>query len=389
MSHYLKETERVLADLIAFPTLSRRSNRELIQYVKRYFEQLDIEVSLDPHPDGKRFNLFATIGGTHKSGILLSAHTDTVPAEREDWHTDPFKLKKSNGRLYGRGSVDMKGFLALILAFASSFKAVEKKLKTPIHYALTFDEEEGTLGAAQIKSFLKREGIKPQIAIVGEPTGMLPYNGHKGGLEMITKVTGSSGHASDPRKKANAIYFAARLICFIEALSIELTKSPVPNSMFQPPYTTLSIGTIKGGEARNIIPNYCEFKWEIRPIAQDGRSLLKKIQNFTNKVLQPEMTALDEKSRIDLIEVAHCPSLRVTKDSLAASLIQKLWTNDEPSVLSFGTDGAHYQDYGIDTIIFGPGDMNVMHKPNEYIDISAIEDGISFMKNLLNYCQEN
>ena len=387
MSNYLEKTEKILGDLIAFPTTTGSSNIKMIEYIKCYLENLNIQVSLDPHSDGKRFNLLATIGNKVKDGILLSAHTDVVPADTKGWNSNPFQIKKSRGRLYGRGSVDMKGFLALMLAFAPKLKSLEEKLKTPIHFALTFDEEEGTFGAAQMKAFLDREGLKPKVAIVGEPTGMRPYNGHKGGLEMISKIKGSPGHASDPRGKVNAIYFASRLISFIESLGKELAQSPIPKSEFQPPYTTLSVGQIQGGEARNIIPEYCEFKWEIRPIADDATLLLEQIQDFVTTDLQPEMTATDDHTGIELIKVAWCPSLKVRDSSFASSLIKHLWTSTEASVLSFGTDGAHYQACGIDTIIFGPGDMSLMHKPNEYIELSAIEDGISFMKNLVQYCK--
>ena len=260
-------------------------------------------------------------------------------------------------------------------------------MEIPIHYALTFDEEVGALGAAQMKNFLKRVGVKPRVAIVGEPTAMRPYNGHKGGLEMICKVKGSSGHASDPRGKVNAIYFASRLISYIETIGNELAQSPIPKSEFHPPYTTLSVGQIKGGEARNMIPDYCEFEWEIRPIADNAELLLKRVQDFVSNELEPEMTAIDALTGIELIRVAWCPSLKVSEPSFSSVLIERLWTNIKPSVLSFGTDGAYYQACGIDTIIFGPGDMNLMHKPNEYIEVSAIEDGISFMNNLVKYCK--
>ncbi|MDG2474912.1 MAG: acetylornithine deacetylase [Paracoccaceae bacterium] len=389
MTDYLNKTEKILADLIAFPTITGTSNSELIKYVKEYLQKLEIEIALDPHLDGKRFNLIAIIGSKKKDTILLSAHTDVVPAQLEGWSSNPFKLKKTNGRLYGRGALDMKGFMALMLAFAPAFKFCENILQTSIVYALTFDEEEGTLGAVQMKDFLKRLNLKPKVAIVGEPTGMQPFNGHKGGLEMVTKIKGSSGHASDPIGKVNALYFAARLISFIETIGKELAQAPIKNCKFQPPYTTLSVGHIEGGEARNIIPNKCKFKWEIRPIADDDQLILQRIKDFVINDLHPEMHAIDETTGIEFIEIARCPSLKVKTPSVAASLIRRLWTNTEPSVLSFGTDGAHYQACGIDTIIFGPGDMRLMHQPNEYIEVSEIDSGISFMKNLLQFCKEN
>ena len=389
MTNYLKKTEKILADLIAFPTITGTSNGALIAYVKEYLQKLNIKVALDPHPDGKRFNLIAIIGSKKKDSILLSAHTDVVPPQQIGWSSNPFKLKKTKGRLYGRGALDMKGFIALILAFAPTFKFLENALQTSVVYALTFDEEEGTFGGAQMKDFLKRLDLKPKVAIVGEPTGMQPFNGHKGGLELITKIKGSSGHASDPIGKVNALYFAARLISFIETIGKELAKLPIKDCDFKPPYTTLSVGHIRGGEARNIIPNQCEFKWEIRPIANEDQAILQRIKDFANNDLHSEMHAMDHTTGIEFIEIARCPSLQVKTPSIATSLIQRLWTNAEPSVLSFGTDGAHYQACGIDTVIFGPGDMRLMHQPDEFIEVSAINSGISFMKKLLEFCQEN
>ena len=389
MNKYIKKTEEILADLVTFPTITGTSNSQLINYVKKYLQKLDIDVFLDPHPDKKRFNLLALIGNKAKDPILLSAHTDVVPAQQRGWDSNPFKLLKKNGRLYGRGALDMKGFMALMLAFAPTFKKNEGLLRTSLAYALTFDEEEGNLGAAQMKNFLIQLNVKPKIVIVGEPTGMKPFNSHKGCIELNTTIKGSSGHAADPRRKVNALYFAARLISFIEKIGEDLAQSPEENCRFQPPYTTLSVGQIEGGEARNIIPNHCKFKWEIRPIADDGPSILQKIRNFVTNHLQPEMHAIDKSTSIKLTIVARCPSLKIKEPSAATQLIKQVWTTAEPSVLSFGTDGAHYQACGFDTIIFGPGDMSLMHQPNEYIELSEIDTGISFMNNLLRHCIEN
>ena len=209
--------EKILADLVSFPSLSGTPNGAIVGYIKGYLEGLGIQVSLDAHEDGERLNLFATIGAQIDGGILLSGHTDVVPAKSVGWRCDPFTLHKEDGRLYGRGTVDMKGFLSIVLAFAPIFKKSEKDLRLPLYYAFSFDEEVGSFGAAQMPAFLQKHQIRPAIAIIGEPTGMKPFIGHKGGLELIAELHGTAGHSSDPRGSVNTLYYAARLISFIEA----------------------------------------------------------------------------------------------------------------------------------------------------------------------------
>ena len=389
MTTKLERAEKLLADLVSFPTITGLPNGDIIAYIKSYLESLGIAVMLDAHEDGARFNLFATIGSGQSDGIILSGHTDVVPATGDGWSRDPFVLHKQNGRLYGRGAVDMKGFLATALAMAPAFKAAEEKLTMPLHYAFTFDEEVGSFGAAQMPDFLQRAGIKPAMAIIGEPTGMRPFIGHKGGLELVAEIRGSAGHASDPRGKVNAIYYAARLISFIEQVSDRLAATPVIESPFDPPYTTLSVGQIEGGEARNIIPDYCRFLWEIRPLpSDDAYEILAEIKAYIANELMPEMQRVSADAEISISEISWCPGMDARASSSAASLIARLWTNETPSVVSFGTDGGHYQLAGMETVVFGPGGMDEMHKPDEFIEVDAIKQGLAFLENLLRYAQE-
>ena len=388
MNNPLEKVEKILSELVAFKSFPGEPNKELILFIKNFLEELNIDVILDTHSDGKRFNLFATVGLETDNGIILSGHTDVVPASKNGWNQDPFILQKCNGRFYGRGTVDMKGFIASTLAMASTFKEQEDKLVIPIHYAFTFDEEEGTIGASQMPDFLNQLGIKPRIAIIGEPTGMLPFNGHKGGLELISEIRGSSGHASDPRNKVNAIYYASKLISYIENLSLKLSKNPKIGTPYNPPYSTLSVGRIDGGEARNIIPNLCNFDWEIRPVPNDNAfEILNIIKEYSEKVIEKEMKSIDPNSGIKFKEVAWCPSMENYSNTYAEKLIKYLWINETPSVLSFGTDGGHYQSAGIETIVFGPGKMEQMHQPNEYIEIEAIQESLNFLEKLLNFAK--
>ena len=372
--------EELLTDLVSFKSVSGKPNGDIVGYIKDYLEGLGVSVMLDEHKDGERLNLFATIGPEVNGGIVLSGHTDVVPAHSANWSRDPFTLYKENDRLHGRGTVDMKGFLSVALAMASKFKAVESDLRVPLHYAFTFDEEVGSFGAAQIPAFLKRHKIKPAIAIIGEPTGMRPFIGHKGGLELIAELRGTAGHASDPRGKVNALYYAARLISFIEAKATELALNPQLESPFDPPYSTLSVGHIEGGEARNIIADRCRLLWEIRPLPEDDpHSILAEIQDYVDRELLPEMTAIHPDAVIDITVDSWCPGMLVPSQSLAADLVAELWTSAAPRAVSFGTDGGHFQLAGMETVVFGPGDMTQMHQPDEFITCAAIAEGIEFL----------
>ncbi len=378
--------EKILADLVSFPSLSGTPNGAIVGYIKGYLEGLGIQVSLDAHEDGERLNLFATIGPQIDGGILLSGHTDVVPAQSVGWRCDPFTLHKEDGRLYGRGTVDMKGFLSIVLAFAPIFKKSEKDLRLPLYYAFSFDEEVGSFGAAQMPAFLQKHQIRPAIAIIGEPTGMKPFIGHKGGLELIAELHGTAGHSSDPRGSVNTLYYAARLISFIEAKAREMAAQPYSKSSFDPPYSTLSVGKIEGGEARNVIPNNCRFLWEIRPMPEDdAHAILAEIQHYVDRDLMPEMTAIYADARIDLIIDSWCPAMRARPDSAAAALVARLWTKALPKVLSFGTDGGHFQSAGMETVVFGPGGMAEMHQPDEFIACQAISEGLQFLTALHRY----
>ena len=252
MTDRLAAAEALLADLVGFASISGQPNGEIVNYIKTYLESYGVIVHLDSHEDGQRFNLFASIGPQIDGGILLSGHLDVVPANPAGWSRDPFVLHKQDGRLYGRGTADMKGFLAIALAMAPAFQEAASQLAKPVHLAFTFDEEVGSFGAAQMPSMMDRLGVKPAIAVVGEPTGMKPFIGHKGGLELIADIRGTAGHASDPRGTVNTLYYAARLICHIEDKARSLASQPQHDTPFDPPYTTISVGHIKGGEARNV-----------------------------------------------------------------------------------------------------------------------------------------
>ena len=388
MSDRLERTINLLADLVAFPTVSGEPNGEIIGYIKSYLESHGVNVLLDVTDNGKQMNLFATIGPKVDGGIILSGHTDVVPASAEVWQSDPFILRRDQGRLYGRGAVDMKGFVAIVLAMVPDFVAARDRLRVPVHLAFTFDEEVGCFGSARMPEFLDRHDISADMAIIGEPTEMRPFIGHKGGMELSAEVTGTSGHASKPAGKVNAIFYAARLIEFIDQTGRDIASRPDADSPFDPPYTSISVGLINGGEARNVIPAFCQFDWEIRPLpGDDPHSVLADIRAFANDVLVPEMRALSDEADITLTIISDVPGMEARPHSTAAELVARLWTNEEPGVVSFGTDGAYFQKAGMETIVFGPGGMAQMHQPDEYIEEAAVEQGLQFLDRVLDHLE--
>ncbi len=379
----LAETRRLLADLVGFPTVSLRPNGEIIDYIRTYLGQLGIDTKIDPHADGERFNLFATIGPAGEGGIVLSSHLDVVPASGEGWQTDPFTLRQDGARLIGRGAVDMKGFLACILAMAPHFKEREKDLKVPLHFGLTFDEEEGCFGAEQFGDFLDRLGVRPQMVIIGEPTGMKPYVGHKAIMELSTEVRGSSGHAADPRGKVNTLYVASRIISRIAETAAAHAANPIEGSAFEPPFTTFNVGQMSGGEGRNIIPSQTRFLWEIRPMPdEDGATILQEIQDWIDSTVLPEIQTVDPGAGVTTTVLADNPGMEFKPNSPAVKLIERLWTNAAPDVLKFGTDGCYFQKFGLETVVFGPGQMSQMHQPEEHILTSEIEECLNFLERL-------
>lgn len=383
-AHPLRERAvAILADLVGFPSVSLRPNGDIVSHIETYLGGHGISCQRDAHEDGERFNLLARIGPKADGGVLLSGHLDVVPADAAGWREDPFRLRREGGCLYGRGAVDMKGFLAMALAMAPEFQARADDLTEPLYLAFTFDEEIGCFGAERMPAFLDASGATPRIAIVGEPTGMTPINGHKGGMELVTHVRGAAGHASKPAQGVNAILAAARIIEFINETAAACADQPVSGSPFDPPFTTLSVGTIRGGEARNIIPDSCSFDWEIRAHpGDDPHRVLEQVKRFIEEQVLPGMRAGNPACEVVTEMLSDVPPLAANQGSEAAALISRLWTNQPPSVVSFGTDGAYFQEAGLDVIVIGPGGMAQMHQPDEFITEDAIDEGLLFLERL-------
>jgi acetylornithine deacetylase len=379
----MAETERLLAELVSFPSVSGRPNGDLVQYIRDHLLRYGVASAIDPNDDCTRYNLFATIGPEVDGGLVLCGHTDVVPADPAQWDGDPFALRQDGVALVGRGAVDMKGFVACILAMVPRFVANAERFSRPLHIALTFDEEAGLIGASQFAPFLDRLGVRPALMVIGEPTQMRPIMGHKAQIELTTVVRGSAGHGSNPQGRVNAISYASRLIGHINEVAARLIGEADPTSPFVPAETTLNIGCISGGQARNVIPDHVTFDWEIRPTPpDDGYAVRDGIMAWAADQLVPEMQAIDPQAGIEFIELADCPGMEARPGSPALELISRLWTNAEPSVVPFGTDAGHFQDYGIEVVVFGPGRLDQMHQPEEAMLRSELSDCLTFLDRL-------
>ena len=280
----LTKTLDILKELISFETVALTSNLDLITYAEKYLSDLGAKVSLTHSPDGERANLFASFGPEINGGIVLSGHSDVVPVNANDWTTPPFQANQRNDCIFGRGSADMKGFIACGLALAPWFASLD--LIKPLHIALTFDEEDGLHGAPILLKDLKEKNIQPDAVIIGEPTGLKAIAAHKGCYEYATTIKGLNGHSSEPEKAVNAVQYAARFINRLMALKMEMVSRAPENSPYQPPSTTMSVGTIEGGQARCIVAEHCKFDWEMRPIQRsDAEYVHEQLAAFTNELL--------------------------------------------------------------------------------------------------------
>lgn len=387
MSDSISKTIEILEHLVSFDSVSGKPTHDIVEYIERYLLDLGISVHLSYDEAGERANVFATIGPEIDGGVVLNGHTDVVPVEGQHWLTDPFTLTRKENRFYGRGSVDMKGFLACVLASVPVFQAA--KLKKPIHIAFSYDEEIGGLGMPVLLNKMAQLAIQPEIVIVGEPTTMQLITGHKGGYEMRTEVVGYAVHSCDPTQGVNAISIACKLIAKIEAIAARFSADPLHNSPYEPPYCTFNVGTIEGGTASNATAGWCNFNWEFRTMpGEDGESIVKELIDYANAELLPSMQAINPDTTIRILTKAPVPALDDTNAEKAAALVCHLTGLNSQDVVSFGTDAGYFSDAGISTVVFGPGDINRAHKADEYIELKELEDGLQFLGKVSQYLSE-
>ncbi len=378
-------TPREMIDrLVSFDTTSRLSNLELIDFVADYLAGHGIESQRLFDESGKKANLFATLGQKADGGIVLSGHTDVVPVDDQDWSSDPFTVVERDGRLYGRGTADMKSFSAIALALVPEFLA--RGLEMPIHLALSYDEEVGCLGAPQIVALIKSLDFSPGAVIVGEPTEMKIIDRHKGIYRFSTTVTGLEAHSAYTDRGVSAIMVAARMIEFLDRTARKMRDASAPESGFDPPFHTIQVGLIQGGTANNILPRHCAFEWEVRlmPDADVEALVLQPLKQFVDSELLPEMRAVSAKTGIETDLVIGVGGLAPEPGSAAESLVRALTGDNQPAgAVSFGTEAGLFQRAGTPTVVCGPGNILQAHKPDEYIELEQVDACIAFMHRLM------
>jgi len=377
--------QAMLAELIRFDTTSRDGNIPLIKFVEDYLDSWGIPHFRVDYEAGKKTNLFATCGPDIAGGIVLSGHTDVVPVDGQKWASNPFELSERDGRLYGRGTCDMKGFIAVALALVPQFKSAN--LKTPIHLALSCDEEVGCKGVRPLVAHIRDHMKKPRAVIVGEPTSMQVVNAHKSAVTFSTEVTGHEAHSSLTDQGVNAIMVAGELLGEINRIREDLTARGDPSHRFSPPYSTVHVGVIEGGTAKNIIPRSCSFQWETRllPLA-DPTEVPTRFEKFASS-LEPAMKKIAGDTGINNQQTNIVPGLAPEDNSPAEHLALHLAGANGTHAVSYCTEAGLFQQIGIPAIICGPGSIEQAHKPDEYIDISEMQKCEVFMKRLLEHCR--
>jgi acetylornithine deacetylase len=352
--------------LIAFPSVSRDSNLDLISYIEDALSKLGITSTLVHSEDGRKANLWATIGPESAAGIVLSGHTDVVPVEGQAWTSDPFKLTTRDGKLYGRGSADMKGFIACCLAMAEH--AVKAPLKTPICFAFSYDEEIGCVGVRRLLDLLKDAPVKPRLCIVGEPTLMQAVTAHKGKLGFRVIAHGLEAHSSLAPIGVNAIYMATDLIAAIRAIQSDIAKHGARDGDYEVAYTTLHVGKMQGGEVMNIVPNLCTFDFEIRYLPEeDQHAIVNRIKAAAEDVASRYRGVFAE-ARFDFVDLQSYPAMNTPVDSEAVKFVHSLTGGNSTGKITFGTEGGLFQQaLGTPAVVCGPGNIAVAHKPDEYV----------------------
>ncbi|MDC0215648.1 acetylornithine deacetylase [Candidatus Pelagibacter sp.] len=376
---------KILTDLIAFKTVSGEDNNTLINYCDDILKKIGAKSFKTFDNEKKRVNLFATLkakNNTGKKPIILSGHTDVVPVSKS-WNTDPFQATIKGDKLFGRGSCDMKGFIACTLAYAPEYS--KTNLDRDIHFSFTFDEETACQGAPLLINELNKRGFNDGICIVGEPTNMKIIDAHKGCYEYTTYFEGLAGHGSAPEKGVNAVEYATKYINkLLELREILKTKTPI-DSIFDPPYTTLQIGGISGGIARNVIADKCKVDWELRPvIKEDGIFVNSEMDSFVKDKLLPEMIKIYPKSNIKKEIIGEIIGFNREKESDACEFVSNLIGNNSREVVSFGTEAGLFQEIGISTVVCGPGSIEQAHKVDEYILLDEIKKCLLFLEGIKN-----
>jgi acetylornithine deacetylase len=371
----------MLARLVSFDTVSARSNLPLIDFVEEYLKGWNVPYVRVPNAAGDKAAIYATIGPEVDGGVVLSGHTDVVPVTGQAWTGDPFALRVENGRIYGRGAVDMKGFDALILALVPEFQAA--KLKTPIHIMLSYDEETTCLGVVDTIRRMGHDLPRPGAVIVGEPTELQVVDAHKSVVTFSTAVHGFEAHSSKPTLGASAVMAAADLVAALNGIADEMVERGDPSGRFDPPYTTVHVGTIQGGTARNILAKSCSFNWEFRGLPSlDPGEIPARFRAISEDVAARRLNRFGAFGRIETELEVSVPMLAPEPGSVAETLAKRIAGRNRTESVPYGTEAGHFQGAGLPTVVCGPGSINQAHQPDEYITLEQFEAGAAFLRRL-------
>jgi len=380
----------ILADLIGFDTTSRNSNLELIRYVEDYLSQHGVQSTLVHDDSGHKANLYATIGPAELGGVMLSGHTDVVPVDGQRWASDPFVLEPIDDKVFGRGSADMKGFIACVLEWVPEMVAAS--LTTPIHIALSYDEEVGCIGVRRLLDLMEKMPVVPSMAIIGEPTNMEIVVAHKGKRGIRVNVRGASAHSAYPTEGVNAIEVVAQLIAHISEVQQDIEKNGPFDPGYRVPHTTLHVGTVRGGTALNIVPNECSFDFEIRHLPEhEIDPLIDTVQRYARDNLEPTMRLKNPDCGIDFTELFGYPALFTAPDAPVVAFVRSLLECDRAvEQISFGSEaGLFSRRIGIPAVVCGPGSILQAHRPDEYVSIEQLETCRTMLRRLVESLSRN
>lgn len=378
------DTRTWLSTLVGFDTTSRNSNLALIETARDWLRGQGVQSWLAHNESGDKANLFATLpasDGSVQGGVVLSGHTDVVPVDGQDWDTDPFTLSEKDGRLYGRGTADMKSFIATSLALVPEFLAMPRK--KPIHLAFSYDEEVGCVGAPVMLAELQGRGIKADGCVVGEPTNMQVVVAHKGVNLFNCRVHGKAAHSSLTPQGCNAIEYAARLICRIRDIADAMKAQGPYDEFFDVPFSTMTTNQIRGGIAVNTIPALCEFNYEFRNLPGiPADQIQSQVERYVREELLPRMQAEYAEARIDIHTGASAPGLDASEEQAITQLARALTSDRTVRKVAYGTEAGLFQSVGIPAVVCGPGDIQQAHKPNEFIELSQLDGCERFLRRL-------
>jgi acetylornithine deacetylase len=377
----------MLKRLVAFDTTSRNSNLDLIKYIQSYLGDHGVKSTLVPNEDGTKANLFATIGPETEGGIVLSGHTDVVPVDGQAWTTDPWTLTdKPDGKLYGRGTCDMKGFIAVALSHVPKFQRV--RLKVPMHFAFSYDEEIGCLGAHSLAEKLVGAVPRPQTVIVGEPTMMSVVNAQNAGGGLNATFTGVEAHSSMTHLGVSAIHFAGEFIHWLNELQDELSQRKHPHLDTLPNHTTINVGIVSGGTAGNILARECVLNWGYRTLpGDDNTEVQRRAETYVAELLLPKMRAKHPEANIEIKRRSFVPGLLPQENEAAAKLALEWTGGNRTYAVPYGTEAGIFRSHGIPTVICGPGDISQAHQPNEFVARSQMDACDTFIDKMISWAE--